>query len=74
MPEHAGRVEDIGDGKTPGLHLRRPWRLDAEGFGKFRGLDAFPPCVEVGHQQLHHEIVGMLLHIEFLQNERRRAE
>src|SRR6185436_20853521 len=70
MPEHARRVEDIGDAQSPGLELRRARCLHAIAPRKIEAGDMGPPGVDVGDEEMHHEIAGELFDKKVLQQKR----
>src|SRR3546814_586802 len=71
VPEHTGRIPQVGDAQSPAFLLGRAWGADPKAFVELERFDVLPPAVQVGDDQLHHVVLGPLLHIEVLQQEGR---
>src|ERR1700722_7991086 len=68
-PKHAGRIDKCEIANAPGAVFR--WTCLDIVFGRDSlGLDVTPPSVHVRDEQMHHEVVGVLLNVEILKQER----
>src|SRR5579863_829440 len=71
-PQDPGGVDKDEVAQSPRPVFRR-FGLDAVPRGNSLSLDVSPPGVHVLDQEMHHEVVGVLLDVEVLQQERRVA-
>src|SRR4030095_12157071 len=71
-PQHAGRIDDHEVAHAPWPVGRRLGH-DAIRRDHVWSLDMAPPRIEILHQKMHHEIAGVLLDVEILQQETRWA-
>lgn len=56
MPQHASGINNVSNAKSPGLHGGWFGSWHTEAIGKIKQVDMRPPCIQVVHHQLHHEI------------------
>src|SRR3546814_11441111 len=61
VPEHTGRIPQVGDAQSPAFLLGRAWGADPKAFVELERFDVLPPAVQVGDDQLHHVVLGPLL-------------
>src|SRR3546814_11037895 len=71
VPEHTGRIPQVGDAQSPAFLLGRAWVADPKAFVELERFDVLTPADQVGDAQLHHVVLGPLLQLAVLQHEGR---